>query len=576
MLWRWIFCCVLSAGMPANELFLEDSSRFLPVAFSTLAASGTVALRKLYDSIRMKRSPQRRLTRRRGSLRDLLKPADRALAECVSESIGSHVRVIQAGDKTYHRETRGWRGVTGGVKNKPLLVVVVKFEDDIPAVLECASQHGAAVSVRSGGHSLENSSLGYPGQLVLDLRSLNHIILNKRAGTVRVGPGVRAGTLLHRLDQQHLYFPLPTCLSVAMGGFLTGGGAHTLTSRLMGPAILHINAVSIFLANGTKTRLASPAFIDSDEESSQNTESQFINTDPVSDSPRWLWWAIRGGGGSFGIVAEFELSLKRTTGEMWETRQYRFPRKDFRAALKYVQFLIAEGKLPLNVHLELSLTSYGASLNLLAAPQQADIVLKSIERRLPPWLEAQETAGSPGSAHVSLGNCMSGFDPMAHTEDSAHYSKPALQPYDGEWHSMFLRAPVSSECVDLLETHAGALDPSQLFSADLTFLSPLHNINAAFPHAHYQIMLTLTLSPIKIKGLGLNLHQKDVQQFLLLYRKLKATCGEPAVYYNYLDNSLSNPLVEYFANNTQTLMQLKSIFDPKNLFSFPDSIPLAP
>ncbi len=169
----------------------------------------------------------------------------------------------------------------------PLAIANVRDADQLRACLQFARAEAVPFRLRSGGHNFAGYSAG-PG-LVIDLTLLDTITLDPAAGEVTVGGGCPQGKLAALLQASGWHLPLGTWPSVAIGGFMQGGG-YGLTSRSLGLNLDHALEVQVMLADG---RIV--------------TASATENSD--------LWWAVRGGTGNmFGAVLSIRYKLLRATG----------------------------------------------------------------------------------------------------------------------------------------------------------------------------------------------------------------------------------------------------------------------
>lgn len=184
--------------------------------------------------------------------------------------------IIVPGDEAYDTARR-----TFVVKdNKPAIVAQARSSQDIAAVITFARSSGLQLSVRSGGHSVAGFSTNNDG-LVLDLSRMNSIaVLDEKSGLVRLGPGALWGEVAAQLDSHGLAISSGDTKTVAVGGLTLGGGVGWML-RKYGYAIDSLVAAEVVLADGSVVR---------------------ANESEHSD----LFWAIRGGGGNFGVVSSFE------------------------------------------------------------------------------------------------------------------------------------------------------------------------------------------------------------------------------------------------------------------------------
>ncbi|KAI0080431.1 FAD-binding domain-containing protein [Panus rudis PR-1116 ss-1] len=163
---------------------------------------------------------------------------------------------------------------------KPSYVVFPTSASDISKAVQYATSHSPPleIAVKSGGcHTSTNSSS--EGGLVVDLAKLNKITVAEDKQSVTIQGGARWGQVYEELDKHGLVCVGGNVHFVGVGGFLTGGGYSNLSGHY-GLAIDNLLSATVILADGS-----------------------VVKTD--KDHEPDLFWAIRGGGNQFGIVADF-------------------------------------------------------------------------------------------------------------------------------------------------------------------------------------------------------------------------------------------------------------------------------
>jgi FAD/FMN-containing dehydrogenase len=162
----------------------------------------------------------------------------------------------------------------------PEAIAQVGSESDIAKSVAFAQRFGLPLRVRSGGHSYIGASIG-PG-LVIDLRSLNTVAVDAAAGTTTIGAGAAMVDVYGELAARGVSIPAGSCPSVGVSGLTLGGGIGVVARRY----------------GLTCDRLVEARIITADG----NT----LIANPTSNSD--LYWALRGGGGSFGVVSSLTLT----------------------------------------------------------------------------------------------------------------------------------------------------------------------------------------------------------------------------------------------------------------------------
>jgi FAD/FMN-containing dehydrogenase len=200
-------------------------------------------------------------------------------ANALSLPAGLTGRVITAADLDYDK----LRAVMyGGYDKRPGAIVRVANADDVAAAIACAKDAGLELAVRSGGHSASGHSTTQGG-LVIDVRDLDGIDIDAANRTVWVGAGVTAIALTEALAPHNLIVGFGDAGTVGISGITLGGGVGYL-ARKYGLSIDSLLAVELVTADG-KLLLADEA-----------------------NHPE-LFWALRGGGGNFGVVTRLKFQL---------------------------------------------------------------------------------------------------------------------------------------------------------------------------------------------------------------------------------------------------------------------------
>jgi hypothetical protein len=200
------------------------------------------------------------------------------LVEALRSSVDG--RVLTEDDAEYDEARTPYFPIRIG---KPVAVVRPKHADDVAIVVEAARRTGLPLFVRSGAHHAAAHSTG--DGLLIDLRSLNHLDIDVDGQTAWVGTGLTAREVAWALQPHGLAIGFGDVGSVGIGGLTLGGGIGFL-SRRYGMTIDNLLAAEIVTADGR------------------------VHTIDHEHDPE-LFWAIRGGGGNYGVVTKFRYRLAR-------------------------------------------------------------------------------------------------------------------------------------------------------------------------------------------------------------------------------------------------------------------------
>ena len=187
--------------------------------------------------------------------------------------------LVRPSDPTYDWDRNIWNG---SIDRHPALIARCAGVADVMAAVRFARRTGLRVAVRGGGHSFPGQST-CDGGIVIDLSPMRGIRVDPEARTARAQPGVLLGELDHETQAFGLAVPAGIVTHTGLAGLTLGGGIGWLM-RKHGLTIDQLLAVDMVTADGEFVRA-----------------SERENPD--------LLWGVRGGGGNFGIVTEFEFRL---------------------------------------------------------------------------------------------------------------------------------------------------------------------------------------------------------------------------------------------------------------------------
>jgi FAD/FMN-containing dehydrogenase len=187
--------------------------------------------------------------------------------------------LVRPGDPSYDMHRRVWNG---SIDRRPAVIARCAGVPDVIAALAFARRTGLEVAVRSGGHSFPGLSVCNDG-IVIDLALMKEIHVDPVGRTVRAQAGVLLGELDRATQAFGLAVPTGSVTHTGLAGLTLGGGFGWLMRK---------HGLTI-------DQLVSAVIVTADGEVVQASEA--VNPD--------LFWGVRGGGGNFGIVTEFEFRL---------------------------------------------------------------------------------------------------------------------------------------------------------------------------------------------------------------------------------------------------------------------------
>jgi FAD/FMN-containing dehydrogenase len=187
--------------------------------------------------------------------------------------------LLEPGSAAYENARKVYNGM---IDKKPRLIAKCVDVADVIAAVTFGRTSGLKVSVRGGGHNAGGLGIA-DDALTIDLSGIKYVHVDPTANTVRVGGGCVWGDVDHATHAFGLATPSGIISTTGVGGLTLGGGVGHLT-RKCGLSIDNLLSADVVLANGKFVK---------------------ANADENPD----LFWALRGGGGNFGVVTSFTFKL---------------------------------------------------------------------------------------------------------------------------------------------------------------------------------------------------------------------------------------------------------------------------
>jgi FAD/FMN-containing dehydrogenase len=187
--------------------------------------------------------------------------------------------IVLPGDRTYDKVREIWNAM---IDKRPAVIVQCRGADDVVQALAFGRRHGLDISIRGAGHNIAGNALCDNG-LMIDLSTMKKIRVDAKRRRAFVEPGATLGDFDAAVQAHGLATPVGINSTTGIAGLTLGGGFGWLT-RKYGMTIDNLLAVEMVTVDGDRLRAS------------------------ADDNPD-LFWAVRGGGGNFGVITLFEFAL---------------------------------------------------------------------------------------------------------------------------------------------------------------------------------------------------------------------------------------------------------------------------
>jgi FAD/FMN-containing dehydrogenase len=188
-------------------------------------------------------------------------------------------RLLRPGDQGWNEAVSIWNGMAARV---PALVLQPTSAHDVAAAVSFAREHGLLLSTKGGGHNIAGTSIA-EGGLTLEMSRMREVAVDPDAKLAHVGPGCQLGEVDQATQPHGLATVLGFVSETGVAGLTLGGGFGYLARRF-GWTVDNLAEVEVVTADG---------------------QLRIANRSEHAD----LFWALRGGGGNFGVVTRFSFHL---------------------------------------------------------------------------------------------------------------------------------------------------------------------------------------------------------------------------------------------------------------------------
>ncbi|KAJ2975158.1 hypothetical protein NQ176_g5673 [Zarea fungicola] len=464
------------------------------------------------------------------------------LIDCLSNITSAGGRLVAPSSSDYAQDRYGFNYY---FSFNPRAIYHPATNADAAAAIKCAATNGVAIAPRSGGHSYEGySEGGRDGALVIDLDQFMQFSIDNNTGIATIGAGYRLGPLYTSLWENGQYLiPAGTCPSVGIGGHALGGGLG-LTGRKYGMASDNIVRMTMINARG-----------------------EILDISPWSH--RDLFWALRGaGGGSFGLVTEFQIQAYKAPPKVTTFQMY-YPLTNFSTVLDVyanLSTITDDAMMEMNVGQD----GLGIQGTFLGNSSDATALVSKIA----------QAAGQPDYQEVDEGTWFDAVTQWAWILNGTLAAPILGDARYARGGSLIYRQSLTLEEKNIIYKYL--TNPAPEASASYIIIDiwggkvdrPMHP--SAFD-AHRGVRFGIEFiseagDPSSTPGLTCPTCLDWSQNFAKDMRTAYATHHQLEAYQNYIERDLS--IDAYYGHSLPRLKQIKKAADPKNVFTFPQAIPL--
>jgi FAD/FMN-containing dehydrogenase len=442
--------------------------------------------------------------------------------------------VLAPGDPEYEAARAVWNA---RIDSRPAMIARPASVDEVAGALRIGREEGLPIAIRGGGHSVAGHGT-IEGGLVIDLVRLDRVDVDPAARVARVGGGVRWGALDRALAEHGLATVGGQISTTGVGGLTLGGGVGWLMGAF-GLVVDNLRRVELVDAGGHR-----------------RTATEEGDPD--------LFWALRGGGGNFGIATEFEFDLHPVTTVLAGTLLHPFDR----AGEVIRRFRDVSAAAPDELTL---------MVLLLQAPRQPFIPEE--HRGRPVALFAVCWLGDPDRGRELL-RPITSYGPalvdkvavMPYPDLQSMFDHGSRPGFGNAWRSPFLRS-LDDAAIDTIVAHAADMptDISQVLLTNMGgAVARVPDGATAFPQRQAPFYLEI------IGKWEAGADGAPATAWADAFDEAITPWSTGYTYVNFLDERAGRPVgAAYDPATLARLQQLKGRFDPDNVFRVNHNIPPA-
>ena len=439
--------------------------------------------------------------------------------------------LLRPGDDGYEDARVIWNGMA---TRKPGLIARCADVSDVQDAVRAASENGILTAIRCGGHSLAGFST-CDGGLVIDLSRMRQVTVDPEARRARIAGGCLLGSIDSATQKVGLVFPSGVVSHTGASGLILGGGTGWLTRRF-GLSCDNVEGFTLVIADSSVVRAN------------------------LKENPD-LFWALRGGGGNFGVVTEFELKLHPLTSVV--LAEGLTPEREIRGLLECWRDFMAEAPIDLKWNIDLRLASHENKVPIALRGRpvaSSSLIWTGDPEAGRPYLQRALSLCSPDSVSnkiVSLMNLQTMAD-SAFPHGRRYYTKSGYF------------SDLADTIIDRL-LEAAATIPSPQTQIELAYLggsaAQIGADETAFGDRSSPFILNLLANWSDPSADGAN-----IAWIRGIFNKLRPAM-KPGVYTNFMSGDEQDRVPEAYHDRWDRIVTVKSHYDPNNFFRLNQNVP---
>ena len=458
------------------------------------------------------------------------------MAEACEEVYSSlHLRfkgdLLRRGELGYEEARTIWNRM---VARTPRLIARCADVSDVQAAVRAASQIGILTAIRCGGHSLAGFST-CDGGLVIDLSRMRQVSVDPEARRAKIAGGCLLGSIDTATQKAGLVFPAGVVSHTGAAGLILGGGTGWLTRRF-GLSCDNVEGFTLVTAVGSLVHAN------------------------AKENPD-LFWALRGGGGNFGVVTEFEVKLHPLKSVV--LAEGLSPESEIRGLLECWRNFMAEAPLDLkwNIDLRLAPHSKKTPIELRGRPvASSSLIWTGVPNAGRSYLQRALSMCNQDSVRSKIVSFIN-LQTMADSDfphGRRYYTKSGYFTY------------LDDLSIDRL-VEAVATIPSSETQIELAYLggaaARIGADQTAFGDRSAPFLLNLLANwsqPSADAG--------NIAWIRGIFNKLRPAM-KPGVYINFMSGDEQDRVPEAYHERWERIVAVKSHYDPKNFFRLNQNVP---